>query len=219
DKARREVIDAFLSRLSEETTFDIPEAMVEERAEELFHQQVAEFQRYGIDEDQFLKLSNKTHDEAVSQFKEQAETDVRRSLIVREFLKREDLTLSESEIAAETERFLSDFGPDRREEVMQLLDQANMRQMVASSALDRKLRDRIVAIASGEPSDAPTPDASGSGATTGETEGESVFDDPGASADEESGTSSVEQATVADYGQQPSEGQPDDTGTSRSNEV
>lgn len=220
DKARREVIDAFLNRLSEETSFDIPEAMVEERAEELFHQQVAEFQRYGIDEDQFLKLSNKTHEEAVSQFKEQAETDVRRSLIVREFLKREELTLNEFEIAAETERFLNDFGPERREEVLQLLDQANMRQMVASSALDRKLRDRIVAIASGEPSDTPTPDATGSGASTGETEGESVFDDPGTSADEESGTSSVEQATVGDYGQQPSEEQSDvDTGTIRSNEV
>lgn len=150
DKARRSVIDQFLDRLASETEFDIPEAMVRERAEELFHQQASEFQRYGITEEQFLKMSNKTHDEAVGEFMTQAEPDVRRSLIVRELIRREALTINDEDVSTEHERFLQDFTADRREEVQKMLSQPNMRQMIASAALDRKLRDRLVALATGE---------------------------------------------------------------------
>ena len=236
EKSRRELIDSFLERITNDTSFDIPEAMVQERATELFHQQVSEFERYGISEEQFLKLSNKTHEEAVAEFMEQAEKDVRRSLIVREIVRREEFTLNDDEVAAEQERFLNDFEPERRDEIQQLLTQPNMRQMIASAALDRKLRDRLVEIATGAntsqiqeaemASDTPT---SGDEATqptvqsdiaTGGIEG-SVFDEPGADPSSTTGTSSVEQATVADYGQQPSTDQQLDEipGATRSNEA
>ncbi len=218
DKARRSLIEDFLNRLDEETPFELPEAMVRERAEQLFHQQVSEFQRYGIDEDQFLKLSNKTHDQAVEEFMGQAEPDVRRSLVVRELIRRENLTINDEDFEAENERFLQDFEPSRRDEVQKMLTQPNMRQMVASSALDRKLRDRLVALATGDvvaqvqeqqmasESSTPSSDAQStptvlSDVATGGVTENSVFDDPGPDPTSESGTSSVEQATVADYGQ------------------
>lgn len=226
DKARRAVIDEFLKQVGDATPIEIPEAMVADRAGEMFHQQVAEFQRYGISEEQFLKLSNKTHEEAVAEFMPSAEQDVHRSLIVREIIRREGLTLSPDDLATEQERFLDDFGPERRDEVLQMLQQPNMQQMVASAALDRKLRDRIVAIATGEAIERPVDAASAAreeqamDATDAAAEGgprvlgdvasgssglagadESVFSDPGPDPSSATGTSSVEQATVANYGQ------------------
>ncbi len=218
DKARRELIEAFINHLVEQHPIDLPEAMVRERAEELFHRQVAEFQRYGITEEQFLSMTGKSHDEAVEQYMEQAAPDVRRSLIVREVIRREGLTVSDDDLAAEQERFLEDFEPERRDEVRKLLSQPNMRQMIASAALDRKLRDRLIAIATGavvaqvREEESMTQNETGSGGespqprvlddvATGGVTTNSVFEDPGPDPTSERGISSVEQATTGDYGQ------------------
>lgn len=219
EKARRDLIEAFINHLVEQHPIDLPEAMVRDRAAELFHQQVAEFQRYGITEEQFLSMTGKSHDEAVEQFMAQAEPDVRRSLILREIIRREGLTVSDEDLAAEQERFLADFEPERRDEVRKLLSQPNMRQMIVSAALDRKLRERLVAIATGavgaqaREEEPITHNATGSGdespsprvlddVSTGGVTDTSVFDDPGPDPTSEQGISSVEQATAGDYGQQ-----------------
>ena len=149
DKARRELVDSFLGRLEAETSFDLPEAMIEERAHELFHQQVAEYQRYGLDEESYLKAVGKTHEEAVAEYAEQAERDVRRSMVLRELVQYENVRVSDSDISAEGERFTEDFPLERRDEVRRMLGQANMQQMLASAVLDRKLNDQIVALATG----------------------------------------------------------------------
>ena len=121
-----------------------------------------------------------------------------------------------------------------REEVSQMLQQPNMRQMVASAALDRKLRDRLIAIATGEvvqqareeiamdrtsdQPDAPStpevlPDVATGGVTTN-----SVFEDVGTDPSSATGTSSVEQATSGDYGQRSSEELDEEAGSAHSNE-
>jgi len=150
ERARKKVIDAILERAVAETQIEIPDAMIEERASEMFHEQVAQFAQYGITEEQFLSLSGKSHEEAVGEFHERAEQDVRRSLIVREIIRREDLKLGEQDLQQEMARFLADFGPEREAEVRSMLENPRMGTMIASAALDRKLRDRLVAIARGE---------------------------------------------------------------------
>ncbi|HSH83338.1 MAG TPA: trigger factor [Herpetosiphonaceae bacterium] len=147
ERARRDLVEAFFERAVAESTLDIPDALIEERADELFHQQVGQLARYGITEEQFLTMSGKTHDEATAEFNETAEKDVRRSLVVREILRSEGLGLDEGDTDAEIERFLQDYDESRREEMRPLLSSPQMKQMLASAALDRKLRDRLVAIA------------------------------------------------------------------------
>jgi trigger factor len=233
DKARRELIEQFLNQLSDETPFEIPQAMIEDRATELFHQQVGEFQRYGISEDQYLTMRNQTHEEAVAEYAEQAEKDVRRSLVVRELIRREGITIDDADLQTENERFLEEFDAERRDEVQKMLAQPNMRQMIASAALDRKLRDRLVALATGQATaqrgeEGQMTDAANertqptvqSDISTGGLEN-SVFEDVGADPTSATGTSSVEQATTADYGQKRTseEGVDDETATARSNEA
>ncbi len=150
ERARKSLLDAFVERAVAETPLEIPEAMIEERAGKLFHEQVAQFSRYGLTEDQYLSATGRSHEEAVAEFHAAAEQDVRRSLVLRELIRREDLNLSPEDVSAELDRFLEDYGPERRQEVLPLLQSPNMTTMIASSALDRKLRDRLVGIATGQ---------------------------------------------------------------------
>ena len=61
----------------------------------------------------------------------------------------EGLTISQAELQAELSRLLLDYNESERASVAQTL-QTQMLNNVASSALDRKLRERLVAIAVGE---------------------------------------------------------------------
>ncbi len=222
EKARRALVDAFINHLVAQHPVELPDAMIRERAEELFHQQVAEFARYGITEEQYLSMLGKSHDEAVAQYMEQAEPEVRRSLLLREFVRREGLTVTEADLAAERERFLEEIEPQRRDEARALLNQPNMTQMLAQAALDRKLRERIVAIATGQlaahaqeeqpvtqanPSVPPTGDDASQprvldDVVTGGVTQNDLFADVGPDPTSQHGTSSVEQAVAGDYGQQ-----------------
>jgi hypothetical protein len=120
-----------------------------------------------------------------------------------------------------------------------MLQQPNMQQMVASAALDRKLRDRIVALATGEVVAAREEQAMRSSETGAEYDGPevlsdvasgtsgvtgaegSVFSDPGPDPTSTTGTSSVEQATAADYGQKQTadEQLDEEPGSDRANEA
>ena len=150
ERARQQLLDAFVERMVAETPLEIPDAMIEERAAELLHERVAQFARYGLTEEQYLSAIGKSHEEAVAEFREQAEQDVRRSLILREIIRREGLELTPEDATAELDRFLDDYAPERREEIRPLLQTPQMATAMASSALDRKLRDRLVAIATGQ---------------------------------------------------------------------
>ena len=125
---------------------EIPDAMIQERATELFHQQVSQFSRYGITEEQYLTSMGKSHEDAVGEFTEEAEKDLRRNLVLREIIRNEGILLGEDDLGLELERFLEDYEEARRPEMRTMLEQDNMRSMLASAALDRKLRDRLVTL-------------------------------------------------------------------------
>ena len=166
ERARKTLIDSFVDRVIAESAPDIPDAMIEERAGELFHQRVAEFARYGLSEEQYLNAIGMTHEQALDEYRDQAQKDVQRSVILGEIIRREGIRIEDADIEAESERFLEDYDEGRREQMRTLLQSPHMKTMLASSALDRKLRDRLVAIATGQAEGSIGQD---SGASSGET--------------------------------------------------
>ena len=63
----RETIDAYLKQLVEQTEYDIPDALIEQEADDLLHQRGHELERYGITLDQMLQYRGQTHDDAVDE--------------------------------------------------------------------------------------------------------------------------------------------------------
>jgi trigger factor len=148
EAAERETLDAFIKQLVEQTEYDIPDALIEREADDMLHRQGHEFERYGITLDQMLQYRGKTHDEAVDELKPQAEERLRNTLALREVINAEGLVVDEAEVDAEVERMLDTYEEEQRERARTLLS-AQLRPTVASSVLDKKLRERVVAIATG----------------------------------------------------------------------
>jgi trigger factor len=148
ESAERETLDAYIKQLVEQTEYDIPDALIEREADEMLHRQGHEFERYGITLDQMLQYRGKTHDEAVDELKPQAEERLKTSLAVGEVVRAEGLSVDEAEVEAEVERMLDTYEEEQRERARALLT-SQLRPSVASSVLDKKLRERLVAIATG----------------------------------------------------------------------
>jgi trigger factor len=156
--ADRKVTDGFIEQLVEATTFDIPDVMIESLADNMLHDQGRQFERYGITLEQMLQYRGKTHDEAVDELKPDAERQTKITLALQEVSRAEQLTLDEDEVEAEVLKMLNDYPEEQRESVGQLL-RTQMRNTVANVVLDRKLRDRVLAIATGNAPEIETSEA------------------------------------------------------------
>lgn len=156
NSAERKTIDNYIEQLVAQTSYDIPDVMVEQMAESMLEDQGRQFARYGITIDQMLQYRGQTREDALKVLMPDAERQAKITLALQELVRHESLVIAEEEIEAEVERLLLDYDEDQRENVAQLL-QSQMRGSVASSVLDRKLRERMLAIAIGEvaPIDAP----------------------------------------------------------------
>jgi len=155
DASERTTIDAYVEQLVAQTEYDIPDALIEREADELLHQQGHDLERYGISLEQMLQYRGKSHDEAVEELKPRAEERLRVTLALREIVRAEGLVVDNAEVDAEVERMLETYEEEQRERARNLLSK-ELRPTVASSVLDKKLRDRLVAIATGN---APTYEA------------------------------------------------------------
>ena len=147
--AERKSLDSYVDQLVAQTSYDIPDVMVSELAHELLRDQERQFSRYGITMEQMLQYRGQTHEQAVEALLPDAERQTRITLALREVVGHEGLTISQAELQAELSRLLLDYNESERASVAQTL-QTQMLNNVASAALDRKLRERLVAIAVGE---------------------------------------------------------------------
>jgi len=146
--AERETIDKYIQQLVEQTEYDLPDALIEQEADEMLHQRGHEFERYGISLDQMLQYRGQTHDQAVEELKPQAEERLKTTLAMREIVRSEGLTADEAEVDAEVARMLETYEEDQRERAQVLLS-TQLRPTIASTVVDKKLRDRVFLIATG----------------------------------------------------------------------
>ena len=175
NQQERDTIDAYIKQLVEQTEYDIPDALIEQEADEMLHQRGHEWERYGITLDQMLQYRGQTHDEAVAELKPEGEARLKSTLALREIVRAEGLAASDEEVAAEVERIVETYEEDQRERAKQLLLTTQFRPTVASTVIDKKLRDRLFQIATGTapaPESAPAPDAPSAAAEGGDAEQE-----------------------------------------------
>lgn len=145
---QRETIDAYLKQLVEQTEYDIPDALIEQEADEMLHQRGHELERYGITLEQMLQYRGQSHDDAVDELKPEAEERLKTTLALREVLKAEGITADEQEVDAELEQIIATYEEDQRDRARDLLSN-QLRSSVASTVIDKKLRERLFQIAIG----------------------------------------------------------------------
>ncbi|MCS6839683.1 MAG: trigger factor [Roseiflexus sp.] len=133
------------------TTFDLPDALIEREADSILREREAEYERYGIRPEQIYEAQGKKRADWIEQLKPAAEERAKRGLVLREIAKAEGLAPDDAEIAQEIEDIVASMQEEQRESARAILG-SELRPFVAAGIVDRKLRRRILAIATGDPS-------------------------------------------------------------------
>ncbi len=154
-QAERDLVTEFIARLVAETEYDIPEVLIRNNAEELLEAQGQQFAQYGITLDQMLQFRGQTREEAVGEMFEAAENDLKERLAMIEVVQAEQLKLSPEEVQEEAAMIMAGYDESTRQIIAQQMQEQFVNN-VANAVLDRKLRERLLAIAAGE---APEPGA------------------------------------------------------------
>lgn len=171
--AERKTLDSYIDQLVTQTSFDIPEVMVREVAESLLQEQERQFARYGITLEQMLEFRGQSRDDAIEALMPDAERQTKINLALREVVRREGLETTEAELTSEMDRLLNDYEAEDRANVAQIL-RTQLRSTVANAVLDRKLRERLLAIATGTAPEPGSPAATGEATAPAATEAEPV---------------------------------------------
>jgi trigger factor len=146
--AERNTINTYIQHLVEQTTYDIPDTLIRQEAEEMLEEQGQQFQRYGITLDQMLQYRGQTRDQAIDELLGQGEERLKTSLALREVVHAEGLSITDDEIDDEVVRMVDTYKEEERELARNILS-TQLRMTVANTVLNQKLRDRLLAIATG----------------------------------------------------------------------
>jgi trigger factor len=156
EAAERDAINSYVEDVVGQTSFDIPDAMIKQSAEGLLEEQGEQFERYGITLDQMLQYRGTTREAEIERLLPQAEERLRNSLTMQAIVRAEGLNINSDEIAAEIDRAVSSYQPEQQDLARNMLSNQLLNN-VATNVLNRKLRDRLLEIATGTAPELPAP--------------------------------------------------------------
>ncbi len=149
--AEKKLLDQFLEAMMEQSEFDIPDAIIEQTANNFLDEQMQQYQQRGIDLEQILQQQGKSRDDVIQEMLPEAEKQVQSSLMLQEVIRREHLNVSEQEVQHELATVLHHYQGD----IHDFEDKAvahQLLQQLAQEIISRKLNERLIAIATGQAS-------------------------------------------------------------------
>ncbi len=99
-KIRDDLREQVLNTVIDQAQITLHPALIEEEAHDMVHRMEHVLQRQGISLDQYLKMTRKTHDEAVEESKPEAEKQVKRQLVLDEIANEEKIEIKPEDLEA-----------------------------------------------------------------------------------------------------------------------
>jgi len=103
-KADSEAEEKLLQMITDNATVDIPQAMVEEQADEFIHQFAHRLEHQGLNLDDYLKYMNTTYEDLRNSRMEDAKKTAKTRVVLDAILKKENITLEKEEVEKELEK-------------------------------------------------------------------------------------------------------------------
>ncbi len=154
DKATQELKEYFFQQLIAETTYDIADATIYQVAEKSWQEQEEELARYGVTPEQVLKHYGLTREQAVKQFFAVSENTIKSNMVWEEFVRRENLYVTQEELAGTIQALVLTYPEEEQEAALHALTNQHLHD-IAQLVQEQKVRNRVVAIATGTNSTAP----------------------------------------------------------------
>jgi len=111
-KADREWEDDLVNKIVDNAEIDIPQAMIDQEAEEMFNDFAQRLQYQGLKIEDYFKYVNTTKEAMIEQNKEQAARTVKVRLTLEAIFKTEDLKVEDKEIEAKMAEYAEAAGQD-----------------------------------------------------------------------------------------------------------
>jgi trigger factor len=150
--ARQEIAGQALEKLVEGAAFAYPNELIDDNVDDYVRQLEQNIARQGIKLADWLRLTQQTEDDLREQYREMAEQRARRTLVLAELVKIEELgDVSDELIETEIDRMAEAMsGTDQAQQFRQFLDSDYSRSNIANELVTNRAYDRLVAIAKGE---------------------------------------------------------------------
>ncbi len=156
--AQTKQLDAVIEQLVGGSNIEVPDVMVGEELDSMLKNLEARVkEQFNIPLRRFLTLNGVTEEEWRAANRDEARQRVLRTQALQEFARREDISVEENEIDAEAAQMLERFDEGQREEVAKALEDHQMRHDLEDRIFQRKIVDRLTAIAEGRAEAAPAP--------------------------------------------------------------
>lgn len=147
-QAKQAYVDAVLDDLVAQTTVMYPDVMLSDQLDDIVESFKNRLQGQGINWDMYAQVTGETEERLREQYQTAAIKRVKRDAILREILKREQITATQEEVNARIEEMLLPFGDNQ--EIRKFFDNPSSRMSMLNEVLEERLRERIFAIATGQ---------------------------------------------------------------------
>ena len=138
-----------LDKLVDKATIAYPDALVEDQIDSYMERLDRDLRQQGLTLEDYVRVSGKSKDDLRNDYRDVAMRNVKRSLVLREVMKVENVEVPDSKINEQIDTMLLQFG-EQAESLRPMLDTPAMRENVRNDLLEQSVLDRIAAIAKGE---------------------------------------------------------------------
>ena len=164
-----------LQAIVEQADVRYPEAMIADQVEFMLERMDQQLRQQKLNLDDYKRLLNKTDEDLFNDYRDPAISTIRRSLVRGELFSREQLTPTAADMDAEFDRIAGGTTSDeQRAAIRSLFEGQGMGEYLREQLAERKLRDRLIAIGTGEAPVLTPPEAAEAAAETTEAEEETT---------------------------------------------
>jgi trigger factor len=143
-----------IDKVLEDASVTFPPVLLQEEINDLLNdlQQRLKYQNLSLSD--YMKIENKSEEEIIEDLKPQAETRLKRALVLGKVVEQEKIEVEDSEVDEEINRLLETFkdnaSKEKADEARSLFDNPVGRQRIKLDLMSTKAIERLMAIAKGE---------------------------------------------------------------------
>jgi trigger factor len=139
-----------LEAILEDAEVQYPEALINDEVEGMLRRLDQRLRESKLTLRDYMTIYRKSPQELVAEYRPIAERNVRRALVMRQIGIAEGLSINDEELTNELSAMLGVVSPEQVNNALALLQQPAMQEQVRESMMQKRITDRIVAIARGE---------------------------------------------------------------------
>lgn len=147
-QAKSEYCNRVLEEIVASAEIDFPDMMLDQQIDGMISEFERNLSQQRISLDDYYRLTNSDKDELRARHRESAENSLRHSLVLREVVSAQDITISDEEIEARLEAVMSGYGSSP--EIRKLFDTPEMRDNMRQDLVMSHANEHLYAIGRGE---------------------------------------------------------------------